>query len=109
MNENTKKETDTEVRDGFAGVTAPPAEELTDTVSAKSRDDEKRAAAIDAVKKYLGDTDRDTGLKFVFSYDGTEISDGKEYIKVRVSTRTEDGVNTLYGYYLADEEGNVVE
>lgn len=110
MNKKSAETTaNSDTREGFEGVTAPPVEDITDAVTTDSGESGKKAAAIEAVKALVGEEDPETGLKFIFSYDGTEESDGVEYVKIRVSEKDEDGVLTLYGYYLADEEGNVVE
>ena len=107
--ESGKKVTTASSRPGFEDVTAPPADDITTETVSIDKAAEKREAAMDATKAFLGENDPETGMKFVFSYDGEESLDGEIYDKIRVSVRSVDGVMTSYGYYLVSADGTVSE
>ena len=109
---------------GFDDVTAPPVdttakvEETTAAVTeadttekvAPIQDDgiETADEAVAAARKWLGETDPDTGYKYAFSYDGTMTDGGIEYFRIRVSWYIEEQERySLCGYLLVDENGSV--
>ncbi len=96
----------TGVRSGFEDVTVPENVTATPETDPASG---RRDAALAAAKAFLGETDEESGLKYTFSYDGTEYFDGTEYTKIRVSLHDGDGAYTLCGYLLVDGHGNVTK
>ena len=107
---------------GFDDVTAPPedttktdettkaeAEETTNK-TAQANDEEITTAdeAVAAARKWLGETDPDTGYKYAFSYDGTMTDGGVEYFRIRVSWYIEEQERySLCGYLLVSPKGTV--
>lgn len=111
-NENAAKQTDKAetFRQGFENVTAPPVE--SDTGAPETAADaasQKRDAAMKAAREYLGETDPVSGLKYTFSFDGTEKNGSKDVVRIRVSVHADDGTYSLCGYLLADADGNVTK
>lgn len=110
MNENAKPVTAEDTsRPGFRDVTAPAVENITEAETEKDTAAEKREAAMAAAKAYLGESDPETGLKYTFSYDGTESVDGNNYEKIRVSVHSDDGTYTVCGYLLYSDDGSITK
>ena len=110
INEHAAKDTTAaNAREGFEDVTAPPKGTADSEPEETDAAEEKREAAMKAAKEYLGETDPQSGLKYSFSYDGEESSDGKDYTKIRVSVHADNGTYTLCGYLLVDKNGNITK
>ncbi len=109
--------------EGFEDVTAPP--ENDDTTAAKDTTAKDTTAkdttakkdkvsnpeeAIEAARKWLGESDPETGYKYAYSYDGIQKDNDKSYHRVRVSWYIEDQERySLCGYLLIDKDGNITK
>ena len=110
--------------DGFEDVPVPPEETTsTDETTAAAKDDttaEETTAredglptiedAMEMAKNYLGETDKETGYKYAFSYDGIQKDNEKKFHRVRVSWFIEEQERySLCGFLLIDADGNVTK
>lgn len=108
--------------EGFEDVTAPETEDtkaqseentVAETTSPEETTNAKTGLgsyedAMDTARKWLGETDPDTGYKYAYSYDGIQKDGERSFHRVRVSWYIEEEDRySLCGYLLVDENGNV--
>lgn len=106
--------------DGFDDVTAPPEEttdaDKKDTTDADTTEEDPLAfindaeEAVAAARKWLGESDPDTGYKYAYSYDGSVVENNVPLFRIRVSWYIEEQERYSFcGYLLVNPDGTITK